>query len=206
MHEHRGIASVVSVHGAGSGPEIFAPWSDVFPDSVTRSIDLHERLDVSRASMLHFANAVVREGRKANRPVAVVAWSMGGLAAMMAASELELACLVLLEPSASEEIQGRHPDVPLDTGTFDPELVYGEFPRPESSLARAERKRGISVPGLGCPSLLIYGREFAEERGRRLAAFYGSDELSFPDLSHFDLVRNAEVRRASSPAISGSID
>jgi hypothetical protein len=49
--------------------------------------------------------------------------------------------------------------------------VYGSFPsdmraRPESLFARAERKRGISVPSLPCPSLVIYGDEFP--RGARL--------------------------------------
>jgi len=56
--------------------------------------------------------------------------------------------------------------------------VYGSFPsdmraRPESLFARAERKRGISVPSLPCPSLVIYGDEFREECGLTLVSLYG---------------------------------
>lgn len=89
----------------------------------------------------------------------------------------------------------------LTYGAFDPEVVYGAFPpdvspRPESSLARAERKRGISVPSLPCPSLVIYGDDFREERGSAIARLYGSDERDFPGLDHWDLVRDPRVREA----------
>jgi hypothetical protein len=84
---------------------------------------------------------------------------------------------------------------------FDPEVVYGSFPpgvrvRPESSLARAERKRGISVKTLPCPSLVVYGREFCDERGPPVARRYGSEEAYFPDLDHWGLVRDRRVRGA----------
>ena len=64
----------------------------------------------------------------------------------------------------------------------------------QSRSARAERKRGISVPSLPCPSLVVYGLDFPNERGRAIAALYGSHELAFPDLNHFDLVLNPRVR------------
>jgi hypothetical protein len=66
--------------------------------------------------------------------------------------------------------------------------------RPESLLARGERKRGISVPSLPCPALVVYGDQLAEERGRRLAAHYGADELAFPGLDHWGLVLDERVR------------
>ena len=86
-------------------------------------------------------------------------------------------------------------------GTFDPEAVYGSFPpgipsRPESSLARLERQAGISVPSLPCPSLVVSGSEFPVDRGSRVAAFYGSDELRFPTLDHWGLVLDRRVRAA----------
>src|SRR5205085_12330733 len=86
-------------------------------------------------------------------------------------------------------------------GTFDPEVVYGAFPagvraRLESSLARAERKRGISVPRLPCPSLVVYGDEFGGERGAAIAELYGSSERAFPGRNHWDLVRDSRVREA----------
>ncbi|MDP9225835.1 MAG: hypothetical protein M3P18_18745 [Actinomycetota bacterium] len=83
----------------------------------------------------------------------------------------------------------------------DPEDAYGPFPpgvrkHPESSLARAERKRGISVPIIQCPSLFVSSGEFGDERGRALASHYGGSLLEFPLLNHWDLVLNPEVRRA----------
>jgi hypothetical protein len=68
--------------------------------------------------------------------------------------------------------------------------------RPESLLARAERKRGISVPALLCPALVVYDGDFSSERGTALAELYGCPALGFPGLDHWDLVLNPAVRRA----------
>lgn len=74
--------------------------------------------------------------------------------------------------------------------------------RPESRLARAERKRGISVSALPCPSLVAYGDDFREERGRARARLYGSQELDFPGLGHWDLVLEPRVRAAVARALA----
>ena len=68
--------------------------------------------------------------------------------------------------------------------------------RPESLFARGERKRGVSVPELPCPALVVYGDEFPEERGHALAAYYGAEELAFPGLDHWDLVLDERIRNA----------
>jgi pimeloyl-ACP methyl ester carboxylesterase len=192
---------VLLVHGAGSGPWIFDGWTDAFPAAILRAVDLQDSVDIQRASMSHYARAIERVARRCPRPLAAVAWSMGGLVTMMAAETLDAMCLVALEPSPPAEIQGWHPASLIDSGTFDPEVVYGSFPagirsRPESSFARAERKTGISVPTLPCPSLIVSGSEFPVERGSSFAAFYRSDELRFPLLSHWELVLNRQVRAA----------
>ena len=106
--------------------------------------------------------------------------------------------LILLEPSPPAEVQGYHPGVDLVPGTFDPQEVYGTFPqgqpcRPESMTARAERKRGISIPAIPCPALVVYGLEFPEERGRAVARLYGAHERHFPDLDHWGLVLDPRV-------------
>jgi hypothetical protein len=148
--------------------------------------------------MENYAAAVAARSWLLPRPVALCAWSMGGLAAMMAAERAEPAGLVLLEPSAPAEVRGEHAVDPAE-GAFDPETVYGPFPpgvlaRPESSLARAERERGISVPALPGRTLVVYGDEFAEERGRALARRYGTEELEIRGASHWDLVLRPDVR------------
>jgi hypothetical protein len=43
---------------------------------------------------------------------------------------------------------------------------------------------------------VVYGDEYAEERGRRLVARYGTHELALPGKSHWDLVRDPEAVRA----------
>ena len=147
-----------------------------------------------------FAAAIVRAAAVLHRPLALCGWSLGGLAAMMAAERVRPDRLVLLEPSAPAETAGTDPTVPLEHGLLDPVATYGPFPegqpsRPDSHLARAERKRGISVPSLPCPTLVVYGDDLPEERGADLAARYGADALHVPAATHWDLVLDAGIRR-----------
>ena len=196
----RHVASLLLAHGAGSGPWVFDGWPAAFPDLNVEAVDLQAGLNVAEASMSNYAAVVVRAAEWLPRPLALCGWSSGGLAATMAARQAEADFLVLLESSPPGEVQGFDESVPLRPGTFDPEETYGAFPpgmraRPESLLARAERKRGVSVPELPCPALVVYGDEFAEERGPRLAARYGAEELAFPGLDHWDLVLDDRVRK-----------
>jgi pimeloyl-ACP methyl ester carboxylesterase len=166
--------------------------------------DLQQGIDVATASMDDYAERVVRVAAELPRPVSICGWSMGGLVAMLAARTPRARphSLILIEPSPPLEVQGSLPDgLPRTDGTFDPRVVYGPFPpgvktRPESSRARQDRKRGISVPSLPCPSLVIYGDEFHIDRGVEIARVYGSQTLHFPGLSHWDLVLARDVRDA----------
>ena len=189
------------VHGAGSGPWIFDRWRNEFTDFGVVVPDLQEGLDVARATMADYTDKVVTAIQDAARPIGQCGWSMGGLVAAMAADGSTIDALALMEPSPPAEIQGERPDVEIVQGTFDSEVVYGTFPkgiraRAESSLARAERKRGISVPQLPAQTLVIYGDEFADERGRRISAHYGCEAAQFPDLDHWGLVLDNRVARA----------
>jgi pimeloyl-ACP methyl ester carboxylesterase len=189
------------VHGAGSGPWVFDGWAGAFPEVAVEAIDLHDGLDVGRASMDDYAATVVAAAEQLTPPVALLGWSSGGLAALMAAARARPSCVVLVESSTPVEVQGLNPDAEIVDGVFDPEEVYGRFPagiraRAESLRARGERKRGLSVPTLACRSLVVYGRDFADERGRRLAAQYGSAELAFPELDHWQLVLDPRVRES----------
>jgi hypothetical protein len=180
---------ILLVHGAGSGPWIFDGWRTHFDGAELATVDLHAGLDVSFASMRQYADAVERAAAELPRPRTVVAWSMGGLAALIARDSADH--LVLLEPSPPGEVQGFAPGLALAYGAFDPERVYGPFPagiraRPESELARRERKRGISVPAVDCAALVVYGDW--EDRGRAIAERYGVEALHLPGKTHWDLV------------------
>ena len=193
------LSSLVLVHGAGSGPWVFDGWDDAFPAVSLSAVDLQEGREVSDASSSDYAEVVQDAARHASRPLVLCGWSMGGLIAMIAATVAQPDALVLLEASPPSEVQGTDEGVEPHAGTFDPQLAYGPFPenmraRPESSLARAERKRGISVPAVPCPAIVVSGREFAEERGSRLARVYSARWLAFPELSHWELVRDPRVR------------
>lgn len=180
---------------------MFDGWAAAFPGLEVEAVDLQAGLNVAEAAMSNYAAVVYRAAEWLARPLALCGWSMGGLVAMMAARQAEAERLVLLEPSPPGEVQGFKAEVELGPGLFDGQDVYGVFPpgmraRPESSLARAERKRGVSVPALPCPALVVYGDEFAEERGRAVARFYGAEELSLAGVDHWGLVRDAGVREA----------
>ena len=180
---------------------MFEGWVEHFPGVAVEAVDLHAGPEVGRASMSDYADAVVAPAASLPRPLTLLGWSMGGLVALMAAERVRPRTLVVLEPSPPGEVQGFDPVVPLVEGTFDPEEVYGPFPagirsRPESSLARAERKRGISVATLPCPSLVVHGDEFPVDRGTAIASLYGSDVWHFPGLDHWGLVLDPRVPAA----------
>lgn len=189
------VQAVVLVHGAGSGPGVFDQW--LLPGAV--AVDLQAGLDVGHASMEDYAGRVAAVVSATPGEAGVVGWSMGGLVSMMAARDAAPRALVVVEPSAPAEVQGWHPEVSMRSGTYDPEEEYGRFPdemaaRPESLRARSERKRGISVPSIQCPLLVVHGADYPRERGSDVAAFYDAEELAFPQLHHFDLIRSSEVR------------
>ncbi|MFN2557707.1 MAG: alpha/beta fold hydrolase, partial [Nitriliruptorales bacterium] len=195
--------SVLLLHGAGSGPGIFTGWEEYFPDSHFVPVDLQEGLRIETASMTDYAARAVAEGRRARPPLLICGWSMGGLVAMLAARQLRPGWLALLEPSPPAEVQGCDETVTPRPGAFDPEAVYGPFPdgiraRPESSFARSERKRGISVGPLPCPTLVVYGRDFPDERGRLIAEAYHGDAVELEDLEHWGLVLDRRVSAAVS--------
>jgi hypothetical protein len=174
------------VHGAGSGPWVFDGWEG-------DAVDLQAGLNVAAASMLNYEAVIACDAALMPRPLCVVGWSMGGLAAMMAAQRIRPEALALLEPSPPGEVQGFDDTVVLEEGTFDPEEVYGAFPagipsRQDSRLALSERKQGIGVPALECRTVVVYGDELGAERGPPVAACYGAEELRLPGASHWDLV------------------
>ena len=200
--------SLLLIHGGGSGPWIFEGWMDAFPGVVVEAVDLHRGKDVGSASMWDYSASIVEAAEVMPTPLALCGWSMGGLVAMMAAPSVRAGSLVVLEPSPPAEIRGDDHDVPLERGWYEPELEYGPFPegmapRPESSLARAERQRGISVPTLPDRSLVVFGRQFPEDRGRRIVERYGAQAAEFPDLDHWGLVLDPRAPAAVAAFLLG---
>jgi dienelactone hydrolase len=179
---------------------VFEGWAESFPGLEVIAVDLLDGLDVAHASHRDYAEAVVDAARALPAPVALCGWSMGGLAVLQAADRVAAHSVVLLESSPPAEAQGVDESVEPRSGAFDPEDVYGPFPqgmaaRPESLLARLERKGGISVPSLPCPALVVVGEEFREERGATVAQLYDAELVELDGLDHWELVRSPEIRR-----------
>jgi hypothetical protein len=173
-------------------------WAAAFPMITVVAIDLQHDLDVSRVSHPDYAESTVRAAEAMPQPASLCGWSMGGLVVLQAAERVRPHSVTLLEPSPPAEVQGVNAQTGVTEGSFDPEAVYGRFPRgmrarPESSRARNERKRGISVPSLLCPALVVYGDAFRDERGKPVARVYQADELDFPGFDHCDPVRDKRV-------------
>ena len=172
-------ARVVLVHGATGGPWTFGPWLPHLAGLDVRAVDLQEGLDIARATMADYETAVT-EAIGSTRAV-VVGYSMGGLVALIAGRRRRLAGLVLLEPSVPLEVGGGDADVVPRPGTYGG--GSGRH-RPESLWAQGERHRGISVPGVDCPLLVIAGRDFADTRGHAVVDRYGGELRAFPDVPH----------------------
>jgi pimeloyl-ACP methyl ester carboxylesterase len=189
------------VHGSGSGPWAFDGWADSFPGATVEAVDLQAGLDLARASIADYADAVVRAAARLPRPLALVGWSLGGLVAMCAAERVRPDALVLLDSSPPLEVQGLRAEVVPAPGTFDPVGTGSIAPpgrrhRRESSLAMGQRDRGVSVPSLpvGTRTLVVFGDRFRHDRGPILAAHLGADQLDAGPVTHSDLVSDEALR------------
>jgi pimeloyl-ACP methyl ester carboxylesterase len=189
------MSSTLLVHGAGSDPSVFADWLPLLPNPTC--VDLQAGLDVGHASIEDYATAVVRAAVGLPRPLTVIAWSLGGLVALLAAGRVRPERLVLLESSPPREVQGLRAEIEPVPGTFDPrDGPPGVIRRPESSLAMGQRDRGVSVPSLptGTRTLVVFGDEFRDDRGPALAEWYGAEQLDAGAATHWDMVLDPAVR------------
>ncbi|MFA9428783.1 alpha/beta fold hydrolase [Egicoccus sp. AB-alg2] len=187
---------LVLVHGATSGPWVFDRWSDWLTDVEVVAPDLQDGLHVAHAGMADYTGRVVAAAGDARH--VLCGWSMGGLVAMLAAATTSPAALVVIEPSLPAELGRRDATVEPTPGVYEAESAYGPVPpgvrhRPESLLALGERQRGVSVPSIDVPLLVVAGRDFADTRGRPVVDRYGGELLRFPHLDHRALVGDVEV-------------
>lgn len=189
------MSSVLLVHGAGSEPSVFDDWLPLLPNA--SAVDLQAGLDVAHATIEDYAEAVVGAAEALERPLAIVAWSLGGLVALLAAERVRPERLVLLEPSPPLEVQGLRAASEPRPGTFAPRPgPAGIARRPESSLAMGQRDRGVSVPSVPPETrlLVVYGDEFRHDRGPSLAERYGAEQLDAGAASHWDMVLDPALR------------
>jgi pimeloyl-ACP methyl ester carboxylesterase len=226
-----GHPPIVLIHGAANSASIWTYWQASLAEFGWSSyaIDLrgHGRsavIDLSNTSMADYAADVrLLIQQLAVEPV-IVGWSLGGLVALMLASEGGVRASVALAPSAPAL---RHDaTVQVRRGVFGPE-EYGLTDQSkidrampdlideeravalgslggDSRYARDERRAGIVIDRVQCPLLIVTGtadREWPLDRYRdlRLPATY----LSAGGASHWGLVLN---RRALATLIPQVLD
>jgi pimeloyl-ACP methyl ester carboxylesterase len=178
---------------------VFEGWLRHLSAFDVRLPDLQAGLDLAAASMSDYADRVVDEAGEDG--ALLCGWSMGGLVAMLAAQRQQLGALVLLEPSQPRQLGRSDPSVTPVAGTYDAESMYGPLPtgtrhRPESLFALGERQRGVDIPRIPCPLLVVASGSYPVARGSDLVDHYGGELLEFPDLDHAGLVREPEVAAA----------
>ena len=179
--------------------------------------------DLAHTAMADYADDVRRAIDRLGTPPVLVGWSMGGLAALMAAARGGAHACVGLAPSTPAT--KRDPRVPLRPGVFGPE-AYGIVDRdpdrqdammpdldrderlialaslgPESLLARDDRQAGIVLARLPCPLLIVVGTQDRQwPRGRYADLPLTSDWLE-ADASHWGLVLSRRCLRELVPAV-----
>jgi pimeloyl-ACP methyl ester carboxylesterase len=222
---------IVLVHGAANSARVWRFWQRELAVRgwASWALDLRGHGDsggddLARTSMSDYAADVARVVTALVRPPVLVGWSMGGLAALMAAAQLPVVAVVGLAPSVPART--RDATVLLREGTFGPE-EYGILSRephdqptmpdldederrlaltslgPESRRARDERKAGVVVARLSCPALIVASTADASFP----PAAYDS-ELAVPaerlvveGASHWGLVVNRRLLATLVPAV-----
>ncbi len=173
--------------------------------------------------MADYADDVTMVARHFGPPPVLVGWSMGGLAALMAASRGGVDAWIGLGPSPPA--RARDPALPRRAGTFGPE-EYGITSRDvadqptmpdldeaermvalaslgeESRYARDDRKAGIVVPSLACPALVVAGtadQTFPPATYSDLP--FAADVIVAEGASHWGLVLNRRALARIVPAV-----
>jgi pimeloyl-ACP methyl ester carboxylesterase len=174
---------IVLVHGAANSATVWRFWQAELARRGWSSWALDLRghggspaADLGRTAMADYADDVAVLARELARPAVLMGWSMGGLAAMLAAAHGRVAGYVGLAPSPPA--RQRDASVPLRIATFDA-AEYGVTSTDpddqptmadldieerrialtslglESRFARDDRKAGIVLTSLPCPALVV---------------------------------------------------
>lgn len=221
---------IVLVHGAANSAGVWTCWQRELARSGWSSFALDLRghgrsdvIDLARAGMADYASDVAALLTTLGRPAVVMGWSMGGLAAMVAAASASPIAYVGLAPSPPA--RRRDPTVPIREGTFGPEEygIVGHDPAdqptmpdldlgeralalaslgPESRRARDDRKAGVVITRLPCPALIVAGS--ADETfppSTYDALPFPADRLAIDGASHWGLVLSRRSLVALIPAV-----
>ena len=218
------------VHGAGNSSGVWRFWHAALADLGWTSVAVDLRGhgaspgELAATSMRDYADDVEAALHDAGERPVVVGWSMGGLAAMMAAAGGDASACVCLAPSVPA--RKTDPSVGLRRGVFGPE-EYGITSRgpadqpamadldseeravaiaslaDDSRLARDERRAGVVVMSLPCPLLIVTGTEDEEwPRSAYDGLWLEADYVEAEGASHWGLVLSRRVLEALVPRVT----
>ena len=221
---------IVLIHGAANSGLVWTFWQEELTARgwATYAINLQGHgasslVDLSRVAMEDYAADVcLFMDQLSVRPV-VMGWSMGGLVAMMAATTGHAPACVALAPSTPAlQID---PSIELRKGEFGPEeygitsddsgnhtlmpdldveeltIALASLGK-ESRFARDQRRRGVIIPGLPCPLLIVTGTlDTAWPKERYDGLWLRPEHLSVEDASHWGLVLSRGAISKCVPAV-----
>jgi pimeloyl-ACP methyl ester carboxylesterase len=221
---------VVLVHGAANSAAVWRFWQPALADRGWSSwaVDLrgHGRsapADLAEVAMADYADDVLEIARTLGRPPVAIGWSMGGLAALLAAAGGGVAAWVGLGPS--HPARRRDPAAPVGSGTIGAEEYGIVSANPadqptmpdldleerrvalaslglESRRARDERRAGIVVAALSCPALVVAGASDAIEPPSAYEDFPLPADLTVAEgASHWGLVLSRRALAALVPTV-----
>ena len=223
--------TLVLVHGAANTSGVWRFWRAALAELGWTSVAVDLRGhgsapgDLAATSMRDYADDVAAALRGAGERPVVVGWSMGGLAAMMAAADEHASACVCLAPSMPARVREMGPSVPLRRGVFGPEEygITGRDPADQpampdldddervvalasladdSRLARDERRAGVVVRSLPCPLLIVTGTADAQwPRSSYDGLWLAGDYMEAEGASHWGLVLNRRVLATLVPRI-----
>jgi len=138
------------------------------------------RADLAHTAMADYADDVRRAIDRLGTPPVLVGWSMGGLAALMAAAR-----------GGAHACVGLAPSTPATLASLGP----------ESLLARDDRQAGIVLARLPCPLLIVVGTQDRQWPRSRYADLPLTSDWLEADASHWGLVLSRRCLRELVPAV-----
>jgi pimeloyl-ACP methyl ester carboxylesterase len=229
-------ASFVLVHGAANSASVWTYWQRELAAHgfASYAIDLRghgasDPIDLSRTTMQDYADDVVSLMRQLPLPPVVMGWSMGGLAAMMAAASHPALAYVGLAPStpALERksakvlspgeygaeyygITNRDPDAEqpamFDLDREERAMALASLCK-ESAYARGDRAAGVVVQELGCPALIVTSTGDRQwPRSRYDGMHLPVEHLSVEGASHWGLVLSRRIVVETAQRVADWVD
>ena len=226
---------IVLVHGAANSGSVWRFWQADLASQGWSSWALDLRghgdspaSDLARTSMADYAEDVTTLVRELARPPVLIGWSMGGLAAMIAAARGPATAYVGLAPSPPS--RQRDASIPLRAATFDA-AEYGittadvdDQPTMmdldsaerrialaslglESRWARDDRRAGVVLTALPCPGLVVASRADATFPPAAYADLsIPAERLVVDGASHWGLVLNRRLLATLVPTVTAWLE